>query len=104
MAVKRPSQRNTLPNWVSAVVIAAVVAGAALIFAVLPGREVDYHRVDPKAKLMEEEYYRRCQDPTFFKRLGGEVRMGLIRSGRVPKEWGEGNFVPWYDSGKGGKQ
>jgi len=99
---RRPMRRKSLPLWVIVVAIAGAVGGLIAVFTLLPGEAGnDAAKVDPAIKTMERDYYLKCRKIDFFRRQRLDIQESLVKKEVVPKEWGEGNFVPWYDPKKG---
>ena len=94
---KRPVRQKALPLWTIIAAIAGVVVILTVIFMMLPGEESNLERTDPEAAQLEKEFYEKCKSITFFQRLRPEQQEGLVGKKIVPPEWGEGNYVPYYD-------
>jgi hypothetical protein len=104
MAVKKTSGKKQLPTWVSVVVIVVVVAAIAVWYSMREGTQGDFHKLDPGAAKQEQDYFEKCKDINFFRtKVPGNARPGLVARQIVPKEWGEENWVPYYDPKKATK-
>jgi|GEM_PF-2510263 hypothetical protein len=102
MAAKKGKQRKALPTWVSIVVIIVVIAGIAVVYSMKKGPMTDAYR-DPEMQKLVSKFDQDIQNYDFFKKRSPALQQQLIDQQRVPKEWGEGNPVPWYDPKGAGK-
>jgi hypothetical protein len=98
---KRPVRRKALPLWAIVAAIAGAVIILTVIFLKLPGENVNLERTDPEAAEMARDFYEQCKDAKFFQGLRPNMQKGLVKTKKVPPEWGEGNYVPYYDAKAG---
>jgi|WetSurMetagenome_2_1015567.scaffolds.fasta_scaffold599823_1 hypothetical protein len=95
MARKKPSAKKQLPTWVSVVVIVVLLAVIAVWYSSRQGREAERDKGDIT---LEKGYYEKCKDINFVRnKVPGNALPGLVANKIIPKEWAEGNWVPYYD-------